>query len=40
MIQHFVEVCKRGLQMNAYKSNVVVLREEERSVCEVIVEEW
>ena len=36
----FAEMCRRrGLKVNAYKSNVMVLNGEERLECEVYVDE-
>ena len=38
MVGHFVEVCRRGLKVNADMNKVMVLGGEERFVYEVLVE--
>ena len=35
MVGHFVEVCRRGLKINADRSKVIVLGGEERLECEI-----
>ena len=38
MVGHFVEVCRRGLEVNARKSKVIVLNGKEGLECEVCVD--
>ena len=38
MVGHFVEVCRRSLKVNADKSKVIVLNEEEGLKCVVCID--